>query len=193
MFAGFAQRHDEEGGSLASPPAGEGQPPAGFKGLPQVGEGSRRIGEEHDAEPGRHEIGALGLEIVDGGVGEFEPDGRLRGARSRARASIGSEMSSPSTSPPGLTRAAKSIVVAPQPAAESMTRSPGLGFAAAISRWRPGAAPDPDVPDGRSIRPSDPLQYSAWAASSAWTGAADMKLPLSAQAGEASGLPFSTT
>ena len=137
VLARFAQRQDEERILPCLPPAGEGEPPAGFKAAPQVGEGSGGVGEEHDAEPGRHEVGRFGLESVDGGVGPFEPD-RQAFPRSRARASIGSEMSSPSTSPPGLTRAAKSIVVAPQPQPTSITRSPGFGRAAAISRSETG-------------------------------------------------------
>ena len=59
VLARFAQRQDEERVLLCLPPAGEGEPPADFKAAPQVGEGSRGVGEEHDAEPGRHEVGRL--------------------------------------------------------------------------------------------------------------------------------------
>ncbi len=79
MLACFAQRQDEERIELGRAPAGEGEPPAGFEALAQVGERARRIGEEHDAEPRRHEIGVVGLERVDRGVGEFEPDGQVLG------------------------------------------------------------------------------------------------------------------
>ena len=64
--------------------------------------------------------------------------GRSFGARSRARVSIGSETSSSSTAPFAPTRSAKSIVVAPQPQPTSITRSPGFGCAAAISRSETG-------------------------------------------------------
>ena len=60
MLARFAQRQDEERVLLGLAPAGEGEPPAGFEALAQIGERLRGIGEEHDAEPRRDEIGGFG-------------------------------------------------------------------------------------------------------------------------------------
>ena len=67
----------EPGILLGLTPAGEDETAARLEALAQVGERARWIGEEHDAEPRRHEVGAVGLEIIDGGVGAFEPDGQV--------------------------------------------------------------------------------------------------------------------
>ena len=69
----------EERVLLGLAPAGEDETAARLEALAQVGERARRIGEEHDAEPRRHEVGAVGLEVVDGGVGAFEPDDQVLG------------------------------------------------------------------------------------------------------------------
>ncbi len=78
----------KKGFCFASRQQAKASRPPGFKAAAQVGEGARRVGEEHDAEPGRHEVGCFGLEGVDGGVGAFEPDRQaFAPARGRARAS----------------------------------------------------------------------------------------------------------
>src|SRR4029077_9515566 len=86
VLARFAQRQDEEGVLLGLTPAGESEPAAKLEALAQIGERARWMSEEHDAEPRRYEVGSVGLEIVDGGVGAFEPDRQvLRRALAGAR------------------------------------------------------------------------------------------------------------
>ena len=66
------------------------------------------------------------------------------GASLRARASIGSEMSTPRTAPDSPTCHARAIVVAPQPHPMSIARSPGRGDTVA----------SPRSPSGSSMRSS---------------------------------------
>ena len=80
VLAGLAQRHDDPRVELRLPPRGEGDPSAGAKAAPQIGESGRGIGEEHDAEAGDDEIGRARLRRMHGGVGADEAHGQAGGA-----------------------------------------------------------------------------------------------------------------
>ena len=60
VLPGFAQRDHHPRILLGLAPAGEDEPSAGLEAAAQIGEGSRRIGEEHDAESRHDEIGPSG-------------------------------------------------------------------------------------------------------------------------------------
>ena len=66
--------------------------------------------------------------------------GKPGGATCRARASIGAEMSMPSTWPAGPVRCASAMVVEPQPQPTSTTRSPALTLARSIRISETGAS-----------------------------------------------------
>ena len=152
VLARFAQRQDEEGVLPGLAPAGEGKPAARLEALAQVGERSRWIGEEHDAEPRNDEVGAVGLEIIDGGVGAFEPDRQalrrpLASARQHRLGNVEPEDLATRTDAGGEVDRRRAAAAA--------------DIDHAIARfWRPlrrsagrkrAAEPDPDVPDSRSI------------------------------------------
>ena len=85
VFGGCAQRRDHPRVLPRLAPAGEGEPSARSKAAPDIGEGERRIGEEHDAETRDDEIRPVGR-LVHGGVRKHETRrqiglGALAGAR----------------------------------------------------------------------------------------------------------------
>ena len=100
------------------------------------------------------------VERIDRGVRQHEIERQPVGASCRARASIGAEISTPSTKPDGATRSANAIVVAPQPQPTSRIRSPGFAAGAVDQDLRdrrqqrhPAAAAGPS-----SARPAGPFQ-----------------------------------
>jgi hypothetical protein len=110
-------------------------------------------------------------------------------ARSRARATIGSEMSTPSAAPPDPTRRIASSVVSPQPQPMSMTRSPGCS-AAAAKRGSEAGLRTRSCSSWRRTQFAPLAPFQSVSCLEAYSAILDMNY---FQAGEARGLPFSTT
>jgi hypothetical protein len=88
-------------GDLA--PRGEGEASAWLQRRAQIGKSAGRLREKRDAKARKKEIESGRFEPVGRRVGVYEFDRAPGGSRSAARASIGTETSTPSTCPEGPT------------------------------------------------------------------------------------------